>query len=162
MKLKSEAVVRRCSVKKVVPKNFKSFSGKHPCQSQESLVKAISCEFCGIFKNIYLQNFCERILVWNEAMKKWRWYPLKCSCKFEGWEHEYWHFYWKVAQSLIFSSKICEVLQSFCFVEHYLILGNYFWFPPTFLTFHFLYQQFRNSVSTSCLGTPETCASDPH
>ena len=39
--------------KKGIPKYFKIFSGKHLCQSQESLVNAISCEFCGIFTNFY-------------------------------------------------------------------------------------------------------------
>ena len=36
-----------------VPKNFKIFSEKGLRRSQESLVKEISCEFCGIFKSIY-------------------------------------------------------------------------------------------------------------
>ena len=36
-----------------VPKNFKIFSEKGFRRSQESLVREISCEFCGIFKNIY-------------------------------------------------------------------------------------------------------------
>ena len=43
---------------------------------------------------------------------------------------------------------------SFCFTQHYLLLGNCFWFPATFLTYRFLYQQYINSVTTSCLGTP--------
>ena len=106
--------------------------------------------------------------MWNEALKKyfhiniftekhWWWWPLKYSCRFEGLEHGCLQVYLKVAQSLILSCKICEVLQSFSFTKHYLLLGNYFWFPATFLTYHFLYQQYINLVTTSCLGTLETC-----
>ena len=52
--------------KKGVLKNSKIFSEKHLCQSQESLVKPISCEFCGIFKNIY---FVEHR--WTHTYVKW-------------------------------------------------------------------------------------------
>ena len=93
----------------------------------------------------------------NIFTEKHRWWcPLKYSCRFEDLEYGYFQFYLKVAQSLILSCKICEVLQSFSFTEHYLLLGNYFWFPATFLAYHFLYQQYINAVTTSCLGTPET------
>ena len=63
-------------------------------------------------------------------------------------------FYLKGTQSQVFPCNICEVLQSFSFTEHYLLLGNCFWFPATFLTYCFLYQQYINSVTTSCLGFP--------
>ena len=54
----TEAVVRRCSVKKSVPKNFTKFTGKHLCQrlffiKKESLTQAFSCEFCEVSKNTF-------------------------------------------------------------------------------------------------------------
>ena len=59
----SEAVVRRCSVKKVSLKNFTKFTGKHLCQSlffnkvaslrPETLAQVFSREFCEIFKNTF-------------------------------------------------------------------------------------------------------------
>ena len=67
----SEAVVRKCSVKKGVRRNFAKFTGKHLCQrlffnkvaglcnfiKKESLAKALSCESCEISKNTpFLQN----------------------------------------------------------------------------------------------------------
>ena len=87
------------------------------------------------------------------------WCPLKYSYKFEGLEHGYLQFYLKVTQSQIFSCETCEVLQNFSFAQHYLLLDNCFWFPATFLTHCFLYQQYINSVITNCLGTPDiaTC-----
>ena len=57
MELKSKAVIWRCSVKKGVPKNFKKISEKYLCRSHEELVKAISCEFSGIFRNIYFVEY---------------------------------------------------------------------------------------------------------
>ena len=82
--------------------------------------------------------------------------PLKYSCRYAGLE-----FYLKGTQSQIVSCKICEVLLSLSFTEHYLLLTNCFWFPATFLPcfFPLLYQQYINSVTTSCSGTPEiaTC-----
>ena len=60
---------RRCSIKKVVLKNFPKFTGKHLYQSlffnkvahlrpatlfeNEALVQLFSCEFSKIFKNIF-------------------------------------------------------------------------------------------------------------
>ena len=55
-----------------VLKNFEKFTGKHLCQSlasacnfitKETMTQVFSCEFCGIFKNIY---FIEHL----------RWLPL--------------------------------------------------------------------------------------
>ena len=137
------------------------------CRGQESLVQAFSCEFWGNFKNIYfVEHLCEPILAWNEAIKKrlhvniftekHRW-----GCRLKYSRYEGLEFYLKGTQSQILSCKMCEVLQSFSFTEHYLLLGNYFWLPATFLPcfFPLLYQQYINSVTTSCLGTPEiaTC-----
>ena len=60
---------RRCSVRKVVLRNFAKFIGKHLCQSlffniklqaeacifikKETLAQVFSCEFCEISKNIF-------------------------------------------------------------------------------------------------------------
>ena len=52
--------------KKGVPKDFKKFLEKYLCRSQESLVKASPCEFCGIFRNIY---FVEHL--WTHTCVKW-------------------------------------------------------------------------------------------
>ena len=120
-----------------------------------------------ISRTSILQNICESILAWNEATKrcfhvnifteKHRWgCRLHYSCRYEGLE-----FYLKGTQSQMLSCKICEVLQSFSFTEHYSLLGNYFWLPAKFVScfFPLLHQQYINSVTTSCLGTPEiaTC-----
>ena len=101
--------------------------------------------FCRTYVNAYLHEM-------NEAMKKyfdiniftenhWWWCPLilKYSCRFEGSEHGCLQFYLKRTQSHILSCKTCKVLQSFSFTQHYLLWGNSFWFPATFLTYHFLY-----------------------
>ena len=52
--------------KKGVSKNFKKFSDKYLCWSQESLVKGSSCEFCRVFRNIY---FVEHL--WTHIYVKW-------------------------------------------------------------------------------------------
>ena len=68
----SEAVARRCSVKKVALGNFTKFIGKHLCQSlffnkvaglrlaillkKESLAQVIPCEFCKISKNTFFHR----------------------------------------------------------------------------------------------------------
>ena len=144
MELKSEAVIQRCSVKKVLLKIIRKISVP---ESRES------CEFCGIFRNIY---FVEHLLThtcmkWTKQWKNiltniftenhWWWCPLilKYSCRFEGSEHGCLQFYLKRTQSQIRSCKTCKVLQSFSFTQHYLLWGNSFWFPATFLTYHFLY-----------------------
>ena len=54
----AEAVIRRCSVKKGILKNFKKYTGKHLCQSlffnkKETLAQMFSCELCEIFSNAY-------------------------------------------------------------------------------------------------------------
>ena len=89
----------------------------------------------------------------------WWWCPLKYSCRIEGLEHGCLQFYLKRTQSQILSCKTCEVLQSFSFTQHYLLLSNCFWYLATFLTNRFLYQQYTNSVTTNCLGIPDiaTC-----
>ena len=51
MELKSEAVVQSCSLKKVFLKISKNYQ-KNICVGVKSLIKAISCEFCGIFRDI--------------------------------------------------------------------------------------------------------------
>ena len=96
----------------------------------------------------------------NVFIENHRWLcPLKYICRIAGLEHGCLQFYLKGIQSQILSCKTYEVLQSFSFTQHYRLLGNCFWFPATFLTHRFLYQQYINSVTTSCLGTPDvaTC-----
>ena len=79
-----EAVVRRCSVKKYVLKNFTKFTGTHLCQSlflnkasglrpqvcnfikKELLAQVFSCEFCKMFKNTY---FCRTPLMAASVLK---------------------------------------------------------------------------------------------
>ena len=116
------------------------------CQSQENLVQTLSYEFCRIFRSIY---FVEHL--WTHTCVKWsnekifpsqyiftekhRWgCHLKYSCRYEGLE-----FYLKGTQSQILSCKLYEVLQSFSFTEHYLLLGNCFWLPATFLPCYFFF-----------------------
>ena len=81
--------------------------------------------FLGAF---ILQNICERILAWNEVMKKCfhvniftekhRWgCHLKCSLRYESLG-----FHLKGTQSQILSCKLHDVLQSFSFTEHYILL----------------------------------------
>ena len=96
----------------------------------------------------------------NVFIENHRWLcPLKYICRIAGLEHGCLQFYLKGIQSQILSCKTYEVLQSFSFTQHYRLLGNCFWFPATYLTHRFLYQQYINSVTTSCLGTPDiaTC-----
>ena len=64
----SEAVVRRCSVKKGVRRNFTKFTGKHLCQrlffnkvaglcnfiKKESLAQVFSSEYCEISRSTFL------------------------------------------------------------------------------------------------------------
>ena len=118
--------------------------------------------FCRTSVNAYLRKMKQ----WNNLLKniftenhRW-WCPLKYSCRIEGLEHGCLQFYLKETQSRILFYKTCEVLQSFSFTQNYL-LGNCFWFPATLFTYRFLYQQYINSVTTSCLGTPDiaTCKS---
>ena len=117
--------------------------------------------FCRTSVNAYLREMKQ----WNNLLKniftenhRW-WCPLKYSCRIEGLEHGCLQFYLKRTQSQILSCKTCEVLQSFSFTQHYLLLSNCFWYLATFLTNRFLYQQYTNSVTTNCLGIPDiaTC-----
>ena len=113
--------------------------------------------FCRTSANAYLheikqlKNVLTKIFTENHP---W-WCPLKYSCRSEGLEHGCLQFYLKEGQSQILSCKTCEVLQSFSFTQHYLLLGNCFWYLAMFLTNRFLYQQYINSVTTNCLGTPD-------
>ena len=43
-----------CSMKKGVLRNFTKFTGKHLCQSLETLAQVYSCEFCEISNNTFL------------------------------------------------------------------------------------------------------------
>ena len=110
--------------------------------------------FCRTSVNAYLRNeatkICFHINIFTE--KHLCGCRLKYSCRYDGLE-----FYLRGIQSQILCCKICEVLQSFSFTKHYLLLGNCFWVPVTFLPcfFPLIYQQYINSVTTSCLGTPE-------
>ena len=66
--LTTDAVVRRCSVKKNVLRNFAKFTGKHLCQrlffnkvaglawnfiKKDNLAQVLSCEFWETFKNSF-------------------------------------------------------------------------------------------------------------
>ena len=75
----SERSHRRCSVKKDVLKNFAKLTGKHLCCSliltklqafgpttllkRDSNTGVFLWNFCEIFKNTYLKNICERLLL---------------------------------------------------------------------------------------------------
>ena len=71
---------RRCSVKKVVLRNFAKFTGKHLCQSRflnkvpvlrpatllkKTMAQVFSCEFCEIFKNTFLYRTPPDDCFWN-------------------------------------------------------------------------------------------------
>ena len=130
--------------KKGFPKDF--FKIIYLCRCQENLVQTLSYEFCGIFRSIYIVEhlWTHTCVKWsNEKMfslkyiftEKHRWgCHLKYSCRYEGLE-----FYLKGTQSQILSCKLYEVLQSFSFTEHYLLLGNCFWLPATFLPCYFFF-----------------------
>ena len=72
------------------------------------------------------------------------WCHLKYSCRFVGLE-----LYLKGAQADTFLVKSVK----FC-TEHYLLLGNCFWFPTTCLTLS-LALSVIYSYNTSCWGTPK-------
>ena len=118
-----------------------------------------------LFRRTSVNAYLREMKQWKNVLTniftenhRW-WCPLKYSCRIEGLEHGCLQFYLKRTQSQILSCKTCEVLQSFSFTQHYLLLGICFWFPATFLRYRYLYQQYINSVTTSCLGTPDiaTC-----
>ena len=169
MELKSEAVIQRCSIKKLFLKYSKNSKKISVAESRESgkgdclwiLRNFQEYLFCRTSSNAYLReikqlkNFLTNIFTENH----WWWCPLKYSCRIEGLEHGCLQFYLKRTQSQILSCKTCEVLQSFSFTQHYLLLSNCFWYLATFLTNRFLYQQYTNSVTTNCLGIPDiaTC-----
>ena len=50
-------------IKKGVLGNFAKFTGKYLCQT---LAQMFCCEFCNIFKNIFLQNSSRRLLLWKD------------------------------------------------------------------------------------------------
>ena len=50
----TEAIVRRCSSKIGVLKNFANATGKHLCWSLFLKTQVLSCEICEIFKNTFL------------------------------------------------------------------------------------------------------------
>ena len=65
----AEVVTRRCSVKKIVLKNFRKFTGKHLCwsillnkvvnlrlYSKRGSNTGFSCEFCENFNNIFFRT----------------------------------------------------------------------------------------------------------
>ena len=71
----SEAVARRCFVKKGVLENFAKLTGKHLCQSpffawglqlflkNETLAQTFFCEFCEIFKYTFFLEHLRRLLL---------------------------------------------------------------------------------------------------
>ena len=141
----SEAVIQTCSVKKIFLKIFKN-SLVIICGRVKRVWYRhfpVNCE--EISRTSILQDICEGILAWNEAMnkcfhvniftEKHRWgCHLKCICRYEGLE-----FYLKGTQSQIISCKLSEVLQNFSFTEHYFLLGNCFWLRATFLPCYFFF-----------------------
>ena len=92
--------------KKDVSKNLEKFSGKYLCRSQEILVQAFSCEFCGIFKNIFFAEHLPRHTCVKGSNEKF-------SDKFICCRHEGLVFNLKGTQPQILSCRICEVLHSF-------------------------------------------------
>ena len=123
----------RCSpaemfCKKGFPKDFKKFFGNYLCLSQEVWCRRFPMNFAEFSGPSILYNIFERILGWNEAIKKCfhvniftekhRWgCHLKYNCRYEDLE-----FYLKGTQSQIISCKLYEVLQNFIFTEYYLLL----------------------------------------
>ena len=74
---------QRCFIKKAVPKNFDIFIRKHLCWdlilikvqdlssaplSKEILTQLFSCDYCESFKNTYLKNICERLLLFIQTI----------------------------------------------------------------------------------------------
>ena len=137
--MKSEAVLQRCSVKKVFLKIIEN-SLENICAGVKRVwYRRFPVNLEEISKTSILWKICEHILALNEAMKKMlsckyihRKTPVRVSfeahCRYEGLE-----FHLKGTKSQILSCKICEVLQSLSFTENYLLLSNYFWLPATFL-----------------------------
>ena len=138
-----------CNCKKGFPKNFEKFSGKHLCWRQKILMQTFSCEFYRIFKNIY---FVEHL--WTHACVNWsnkkyfriniftEKYPWKCHLKYSCW-YKGLEFYLKGTQSNILFCKFSEVSRSYS-SWHCLLLGNCSWFPATFLTYRWHYQQYTH------------------
>ena len=69
-----ETVAQRCSVKKIVLRNFAKFIGKQLCQSlffnkvagwpkKETLAQVFSCEFCEIIKNTFSTEWLPWLLL---------------------------------------------------------------------------------------------------
>ena len=75
---------RRCSVRKLVPRNFTKFTWKHLCQSlflikfqpstcnfikKEIVALIFSCEFCEIFKNTFFTEHLWELLLKLEQVQ---------------------------------------------------------------------------------------------
>ena len=135
--MKSEAVFRRCSVKEVFLKISKDYQLKISVSESRESGKG---DFLWILRNFGNIYFVEHL--WTHTFVKWSneklfWHkyihknhgwscPLKYSCRFEGLQHGCLQFYFKGNQSQILSCQTYEVLQSFSFTQHYLLLGNCF------------------------------------
>ena len=138
MELKSEAVVRKCSVKKVFSKFLKILRKISVPESRESgkddsliiLRNFQEYLFCRTSVNAYLREMKQRKnVLTNIFTENHRWWcPLKYSCRIEDLEHGRLQFYLKGTQSQILFRKTCQVLQNFSFTQHYLLLRNCFWF----------------------------------
>ena len=65
--IKDRSSHQRCSIRKVVFKNFAKFAGKTPeaCRfiKKETLAQVFSCGFCEISNNTFLQNTSGRLLL---------------------------------------------------------------------------------------------------
>ena len=163
MELKWESLVRRCSVEKLFLKIQKILRKIYVPESREC-GKDNSLWFCGIFRNIY---FVEHL--WTHTCVKWSnekmfWQIYSQKNRGDG-------VFWSTVAGLraesidvySFTEKgsshrhLLVKLVKFC--RALLLLGNCFKFPGTFLTYRFLYHEYINSVTTSCLGTQDiaTC-----
>ena len=110
--------------RKGFPKNFKKFSEKYLCRSQESLVKAIPSEFCGIFKNIFcrpsVNAYLREMKQWKIVLTNvftenhWWWCPLKYSSRIEGLEHWCLQFYLKGTDTFFSHRYFLVKLVTFC------------------------------------------------
>ena len=74
----TETASQRCSVKKVVLKDFAKFTGKHlyfrpqayKFLQKETLAEVFYCEFCEIFKNPFLYRTALVATIKNSEFKK--------------------------------------------------------------------------------------------
>ena len=84
---------RRCSVRKVVLRNFAKFTGKSLCQiiflirlQAWGLAQVLSCEFCKIFKNLFYRTLpvatstCEFCKIFKNLFYRANLGDCSCTC----------------------------------------------------------------------------------